>query len=63
MTTERRILKALGDAELSGEQITKQGDFWFMPCASLLRMERQKLIVSRWIDGDYPRQRVYKRTL
>lgn len=60
--TERRILCAIGDGELSGAEIMKQGGFWFVPWVSLLRLERKGVLISRWIDGNYPRRRVYKMT-
>jgi DNA-binding PadR family transcriptional regulator len=58
--TERRILEAIGNDELSGAQIMKRGRFWLPPYPALLRLESKGILTSRWIEQDYPRRRVYR---
>jgi hypothetical protein len=50
------------DEELSSGEIRRRlGWRVRSPYAELIRLERQGLITSRWVDGPYPRTRVYLR--
>jgi DNA-binding PadR family transcriptional regulator len=45
--------------------LCNSGRFWFRPStgalyAALAKLERDRLVTSRWIPGPFPRQRVYR---
>lgn len=58
--TECRILEAIGADEISAAQIIERGRFWLPPYPALARLERRGIVNSRWVDGPYPRRRVYR---
>jgi predicted transcriptional regulator len=62
MNDQQKIISALRDAPdgLTGSQLQQSTGLWSMRLyTALITLEANGSLKSRWIDGSYPRRRLY----
>lgn len=60
MEAAKKIASALTSGPLDGAQIQKLTGLWTIELyPTLVRMEQSGALEGDWVDGDYPRRRVY----